>query len=117
VESAIVAWLAPWPFDCLDVFRFRNGWAEAIRGAEQFYGIEVVLEGMLAREGDDVHLYSGVNKYLAVLMETIKGFRGLCKCINTDGVPPDKIAEVKECGKASDHITRYMARNGRQVNL
>ena len=76
-----------------------------------------MFEGMLAREGDDVHLYSGVNKYLAVLMETIEGFGGLCKCINTDRVPPDKIAEVEECGKASDHITRYMASNGGQVNL
>jgi hypothetical protein len=76
-----------------------------------------MLEGMLAREGDDVRLYSGINKYLAVLMETIEGFGGLCKCINTDGVPPDKIAEVEKCGKASDHIARYMASNSGQVNL
>jgi hypothetical protein len=77
----------------------------------------IMLEGMLTGEGDGIHLNSGLYKYLTVVVETIQCFGSLGKGINANSITPNKIAEVEKCCKASDHITRYMTCNSRQVDL
>lgn len=47
-----------------------------------------------------------LDENFAVMVKTVECFSDLIEGVGAYGVTPYKIAKIKKCGQASDHVTR-----------